>query len=188
VPVAASPDLRQWSPPTDALPQLPAWAAGGRTWAPGVTRLGGRYLQYFAAHHRRSGRQCIGVATSATAQGPFTSTASDPLVCQTDLGGSIDPYRFVDADGTAFLLWKADGNAIGLPTSLYAQRLRPDGLALAGQPFALLNSGAPWEQSLIENPALVAAGGSYILLYSGGWWESRGYAIGYVTCDTPLGP
>ena len=27
-----------------------------------------------------------------------------------------------------------------------------------------------------------------MLLYSGGWWESSGYAIGYGTCDSPLGP
>jgi beta-xylosidase len=188
VPVATSPDLRRWSPPSDALPQLPAWAEWGRTWAPGVTRLGGRYLLYFAAHHRRSGRQCIGVAASATAAGPFTPTAADPLVCQIHLGGSIDPHPFVDADGNAFLLWKADGNAIGQPSTLFAQRLAPDGLALTGQPVALVSSGAAWEQPLIENPALVATGRSYVLLYSGGWWEFAGYAIGYATCDTPLGP
>ena len=30
--------------------------------------------------------------------------------------------------------------------------------------------------------------GRYVLLYSGGWWESAGYATGYATCDSPLGP
>jgi beta-xylosidase len=188
VPMAISPDLRHWSPPSDALPQLPAWAEWGRTWAPGVTRLGGRYLLYFAAHHRDSGRQCIGVATSAAATGPFASGATDPLVCQTHLGGSIDPHPFVDADGIPYLLWKADSNAIGQASTLYAQRLTPDGLALTGQPIPLLRSDASWEQPLIENPALVANGKSYLLFYSGGWWESVGYATGYATCDTPLGP
>jgi Glycosyl hydrolases family 43 len=161
VPVATSPDLRQWSPPSDALPQLPAWAEWGHTWAPGVTRLGDRFQLYFAAHHRASGSQCIGVATSATADGPFVSTAPDPLVCQTHLGGSIDPHPFIDTDGAAYLLWKADGNAIGQPSTLYAQRLTPDGLALTGQPVALLSSDAAWEQPLIENPALVATGRVY---------------------------
>jgi beta-xylosidase len=188
VPVASSPDLRHWSPPSDALPQLPVWAEWGRTWAPGVVRLGGRYLLYFAAHHRASGRQCIGVATSATAQGPFASPATKPSVCQTHLGGSIDPHPFIDNDGTAYLLWKADGNAIGQPSTLYAQRLAPDGLTLTGQPVPLVRSDAAWEQPLIENPALVASGDSYVLLYSGGWWESAGYATGYATCGTPLGP
>jgi beta-xylosidase len=188
VPVATSPDLRHWLPPSDALPQLPAWAAWGSTWAPGVTRLGGRYLLYFAAHHRASGRQCIGVATSATADGPFVSPATKPLVCQTHLGGSIDPHPFIDDGGTGYLLWKADGNAIGEPSTLFAQRLAPDGLALTGQPVPLVRSDAAWEQPLIENPAMVASARSYVLLYSGGWWESAGYATGYATCTTPLGP
>jgi beta-xylosidase len=188
VPVATSPDLRQWSPPSDALPVLPAWAEWGRTWAPGVTRLGGRYLLYFAAHHGASGHQCIGVATSPSADGPFVSPAPDPLVCQTHLGGSIDPHPFIDSRGAAYLVWKADGNAIGQPSTLFAQHLQPDGVTLTGQPVPLLHSDAAWEQPLIENPALVASGASYVLLYSGGWWESAGYATGYATCHTPLGP
>jgi hypothetical protein len=125
VPVATSPYLSNWSPPADALPQLPAWAGWGRTWAPGVVRLGNQYLLYFAAHDSRSGRQCIGVAASKTAEGPFAATATEPLVCQTGLGGSIDPHPFVDDDGTAYLLWKADGNAIGLASTLFAQTLAP---------------------------------------------------------------
>jgi beta-xylosidase len=188
VPVATSPDLRHWSPPSDALPRLPDWAAWGRTWAPGVVRLGGRYVLYFAAHHDASGRQCIGVATSAAATGPFVSQATEPLVCQIHLGGSIDPHPFVDADGSVYLLWKADGNAIGQTSQIFSQALQPDGLALAGEPVPLLHYDAPWERPLIENPALLAAGGTYLLVYSGGWWESAGYATGYAVCDTPLGP
>ena len=90
--------------------------------------------------------------------------------------------------GPPYLLWKADANAIGQTSQLFAQRLRPDGLALTGERGALLRSDAGWEQPLIENPALLAADGAYILLYSGGWWESGGYATGYAICDTPLGP
>jgi hypothetical protein len=109
-------------------------------------------------------------------------------VCQTHLGGSIDPHPFVDTGGSAFLLWKADSSAIGQHSTLFAQRMAPDRLALTGQPVALLTSDAAWEQPLIENPALVATGRSYLLLYSGGWWESSSYAIGYATCSSPLGP
>jgi hypothetical protein len=35
---------------------------------------------------------------------------------------------------------------------------------------------------------MLAAGDGYVLLYSGGWWESAGYAVGYATCATTLGP
>ena len=30
--------------------------------------------------------------------------------------------------------------------------------------------------------------GAYVLFYSGGWWESDRYAIGYATGPGPLGP
>ena len=184
IPVAVSDDLRRWSEPVDALPQLPAWAEWGHTWAPGVLRRDDGFVLYFAARSPALGAQCIGAATAPTIEGPYTSPAPEPLVCQSNLGGSIDPQPFVDRDGTAYLLWKADANAIGETSQLFAQRLRPDGLALAGNPVALLRSDAGWEQPLIENPALLAIDGSYLLLYSGGWWESAGYAV----CHTPLGP
>ena len=87
-------------------------------------------------------------------------------MCQPHLGGSIDPQPFVDSDGTAYLLWKAD--AIGQTSHLFAQRLRPDGLALAGDPVALLRRDTGWEWPLIENPALFAADGAYLLMYFGG--------------------
>jgi beta-xylosidase len=188
VPVATATELAAWSPPIDALPQLPAWAEWGRTWAPGVLRRPGEFELYFAAHSRVTGRQCIGVATSTSAAGPFTSTSPEPLVCQPHLGGSIDPHPFVDADGTAYLLWKADGNALGRASLLYSQRLRPDGLAVTGDATPLMHNDAAWETPLVENPAMLRIDGRYILLYSAGWWESDSYAIGYAMCDTPVGP
>jgi hypothetical protein len=104
------------------------------------------------------------------------------------LGGSIDPHPFVDADTTTYLLWKADGNAIGHASTLFSQRLRDDGLSVQGQATRLLRNDAEWEAPLIENPALLRMDGRYVLLYSGGWWESGGYATGYATCDSPIGP
>ncbi len=48
---------------------------------------------------------------------------------------------------------------------------------------------AAWEAPLIEAPSLARVDdGRYCLLYSGGWWASDGYAIGYATGPAPLGP
>jgi beta-xylosidase len=188
VPVATSRDLVHGSEPRDALPTLPPWAAWGWTWAPAVLRRGDRYVLYFAARSGALGIQCIGAAVATSAIGPFTSRDEQPLVCQRELGGSIDPYTYATDDGAAYLLWKSDGNALGRASTLHAQRLRRDGLALEGTAVDLLDADAPWEQPLIENPALIAGADLYYLFYSGGWWESAGYAIGYAVCDTPLGP
>jgi hypothetical protein len=188
VPAAVSSDLTTWSAPVDALPVLPSWAEWGRTWAPGALHRPDGFVLWFAARHRALGLQCIGVAYSPEPTGPYRSDAPEPLVCQPEEGGSIDPSPFVDVDGTAYLTWKSDANAVGRPSTLYAQRLRPDGLAFVGERVALLRGGSGWERPLIENPQLVRFGASYVLLYSGGWWESDGYATGYATCAGPLGP
>src|ERR671922_790203 len=94
VQVARSLDLVSWTGAGDALPVLPAWARAGRTWAPDVSETMNGFVLYFTARHAASGRQCIGVATSASPGGPFLA-ASAPLVCQLELGGLIDPAAFV---------------------------------------------------------------------------------------------
>jgi Glycosyl hydrolases family 43 len=169
-------NLREWSQPVDALSELPAWAEWGHTWAPGVLPRDSGFVLYFAARSRTLGLQCIGAATAQSIEGPYSSPDPEPLVCQPHLGASIDPQPFVDRDGTAYLLWTADANAIGQTSGLFAQRLRQDGLVLAGDEVALLRSDAQWEWPLIENPALLAVDGAYVLVYSGGWWDSDRYA------------
>jgi beta-xylosidase len=129
------------------------------------------------------------VATGSDSGGPFVDGSEGPLIFQEDRGGSIDPSPFVDADGAAYLLWKSDDNAIGGPPSLWGAPLQPDGLGLAGPPVEVLRHDATWEEPLVEAPSLArVADGSYVLFYSGGWWESDGYAVGYATGAGPLGP
>jgi beta-xylosidase len=178
----------------DAMPDLPPWAEEGRTWAPEVIAHQGRYLLYFTARERRSEKQCVGVAAAADPRGPFTSDAAAPLVCQRDIGGTIDPAVFRDADGQLYLYFKNDGNAIGRPTEIFVQRLAPDGLSLTGEPVALLRNDQPWEAHVIESPTMVRHGDSYVLFFSAnhfGWEEHQRlspYAMGYATCEGPMGP
>ena len=44
--------------------------------------------------------------------GPFTSTAARPLICPNATGGAIDPSSFVDANGTRYVVFKNNGNAV----------------------------------------------------------------------------
>lgn len=201
VQMAVSDDLIGWSPLRDergklhdAMPVLPAWAERGWTWAPEVIRQGEGYLLFFTARERASGRQCTGVAQSADPLGPFTSDAAQPLICQRDLGGTIDASPFRDADGRLFLYYKADANAVGKPTDIYAQPMTPDGLGLAGTPKVLLTNDQPWEAHVVESPTMVRRGDAYVLFYSAnhfGWEPHQRlspYAMGYATCEGPMGP
>ncbi|HZQ75728.1 MAG TPA: glycoside hydrolase family 43 protein [Acidimicrobiia bacterium] len=189
VQVMASVDLRRWEHLGDALPALPAWAERGRTWSPAVLQRDGAFVLYYAVRHRAAGRQAISVATAADPAGPFVDASDGPLLFQADRGGSIDPSPFVDADGRPYLVWKSDDNAVDRPASLWAAPLQDDGLDLAGPPVEVLRHDAAWERPLIEAPSLVRTGeGAYVLFYSGNWWESDGYAVGYATGPAPLGP
>ncbi|MDQ2726340.1 MAG: glycoside hydrolase family 43 protein [Actinomycetota bacterium] len=187
--VRTSADLRTWAAGADALPNLPSWAAPGFTWSPAVLARDNNeaYTLWYAVRHAASGRQVLSVAHATSPVGPFEDRSPGPAVAQLDLGGSIDPSPFVDKDGTPYLCWKADSNAIDRPATLWAQPLRGDGGAVVGEPTRLLVHDRRWERPLIEAPSMVFADG-YWLFYSGGWWESDRYGIGYATAPHPLGP
>ncbi|MFP2904647.1 glycoside hydrolase family 43 protein [Pyxidicoccus sp. 3LFB2] len=205
VQMASSTDLTNWravwdarepSRRHDAMPVLPSWAKPGFTWAPEVLRTPEGFALYFTARHAASGLQCVGVATSQDPRGPFSSPATEPLVCQYALGGTIDASPFRAPDGQLYLYFKNDGNnpAASKPTELFAQRLSPDGLSLVGEPVSLLRNDKPWEGHVVEAPTMVEQDGAYVLFFSAndyGWQSTQAvssYAMGYATCEGPLGP
>lgn len=188
VQVMTSDDLVTWHGAPDALPAIASWAQKGNTWSPCVMPWNGTYILFYVCREPKRGRQAISVATSADPGGPFTDNSSDPLIYQLDLGGSIDPSPFVDADGTAYLIWKADSNAINRPSSIWLQPIGTDGTTLTGAPTEVLRYSAPWEDPLIEAPSIVLAGSTYFLFYSANWWNSERYSIGYATSLTLSGP
>ena len=188
VQVLTSPDLVTWRGAPDALPAIATWAERGNTWAPSVLAWNGAYVLFYTCREPKAGRQAISVATAADPGGPFTDTSRTPLVYQLDLGGSIDPSPFVDVDGTAYLVWKADSNAINRPSGIWLQPISLDGTTLTGVPVELLRYGARWERPLIEAPSIVWAGGTYFLFYSANWWNTDRYSIGYATAPAVSGP
>ncbi|HEX5808406.1 MAG TPA: glycoside hydrolase family 43 protein [Anaerolineales bacterium] len=183
-------DLINWEELGDALPALPEWAVinSGYTWAPGVLQIDDNFMMYYVARDEEVDRQCIGIAVSDDPDGPFIDPNDEAFVCQARLGGSIDAQPFKDDDGKLYLLWKNDGNCCGLEVALWIQELSQDGLTLVGEPVKLIKMDQAWERPLIENPAMVKHNDKYYLFYSGNWWESHRYAIGYAICETVTGP
>ena len=187
--VRESPDLRCWQERPDALPVLPSWATPGRTWSPAVLERNGVWVMWYATRHAVTGRQAISAAVGSDPLGPYHDTGEAPAVFQRDEGGSIDPSPFVDRDGTAYLVWKADANALGRTAVLYGAPLDASATALAAEPVPLLRRDQRWERPLVEAPCVTRWGEKrYLLFYSGSTWESDRYAIGYAVAGHPLGP
>ena len=180
----------------DAMPQMPPWARSGLTWAPEVLKTDKGFVLHFTARDKKSGLQCLGAAFSIVPAGPFTSDAQAPLICQTELGGTIDSHAFRDSDGQLYLYYKNDGNnpQFRKPTDIYVRRLTPDGLNVIGEEVALLRNDKPWEAHVIEAPTMVRNGDKYFMFFSANHfgWETHQrlspYAMGFAECKSPMGP
>ncbi|WP_152366007.1 family 43 glycosylhydrolase [Microlunatus speluncae] len=187
VPVASAPTIDgPWTVRGDAMPggPSPSWATAGFTWAPDVHRNpDGSLTMTYTARHTASGRQCIGVATATSPLGPFTPQSS-PLICPTGSGGAIDANTFVAANGTRYLLWKNDGNAIGQPSTLWLVQTTNNGTALVGSSTALVTVPAG---QVIEAPDLVQRSSRFVLFYSRGDYGGCGYYTSYATATSLTG-
>jgi len=202
VPMAVSKDLTRWQvardasgKKADAMPTLAPWVKPGFTWAPEVMKVGSSYRLYYTANHRKQDKQCIGVASSSSPRGPFVDTSAEPLVCQVELGGSIDANAFRDQGGKLYLYWKADGNRIGRRSRLWGAELSADGTRLAGAPQDVgLTDEDEWEQKVIEAPTMIRTPDGLVMLYSGGYYgwnpdqRLSPYAVNWARCAGPLGP
>ena len=217
---ATSFDGVNWTPwtGTAVLPHVGSWAKPGNTWAPSVVRdnADNDFVMYYTATEIQSGDQCIGVATASSPLGPYTDTASQPMVCQNgtgwsdptvdstqDLGGSIDPDIFTDTtSGASYLIWKSDGNHLSpsVSTILWSVPLGPGFLPTGNAtPTQLMSNDRPWQGGIVEGPDMVEtqtpSGNSnpptdnYYLFYSGSDEGASTYAIGWAVCPTgPSGP
>ncbi len=190
VQVATSSDMINWTLAGDALPALPKWAklGGSLVWAPDVKQVSSKFVMYYTARDKTSNKQCIGVATSDKPDGKFKDSSEQPIVCQPDEGGDIDPDVFQDSNNKLYLYFKNDGNCCQMPTNLYAQELAPDGLSLIGQPTKLMSNDVPWEGRVVEGPQMFKHDNNYYLFFSANDYAGVDYAVGYATCKTAVGP
>jgi len=194
-PYATSDDLVTWEQQGDAMPRLPAWA-NGNTWAPEVTETSAGYVMYFTARAPAltrpdgAGAQCVGVAVSPEPGGPFVSESDEPLVCQLDLGGTIDASIVRDVDDSLWLIYKNDGNCCSMPTRFFMRPMSEDGLTFAGDEIEVegVVNDQEWEGGVVEAPTIYHRDGTYYLFYSANDYAGPPYAVGYATSESLTGP
>ena len=81
-----------------ALPTVPAWEAVNTQTSPGVFSFDNHWVMFYdaaqAGHASDTGYDCLSVATAAAispTDAAFTDDSTGPLLCQSALGGAIDP-------------------------------------------------------------------------------------------------
>ena len=175
-------------------------------WAPEVAFEGGTFYMYFAMGGVEEERFSIGVATSAKAEGPYTSTGT-PLVDCTGNRFTIDAHPFKDTDGQWYLFYARNypnqeaGYHPG--TGLAVDKLV--GMTkLAGECKTVLRAKYDWtlyeahrrmnvydatfDWHTIEAPYVRRHGGKYYCFYSGSNWQSSHYGVDYAVSDRVEGP
>ncbi len=185
----SSRDRRSWTTQPDALKAPPDWAdPGGGLGPAAIGAFDGSYVLYYTTIWHELGIRCISAATSEHLDEPFVDTSQAPFVCQTADGGSTDPSPFVDDAGRAYLAWSSPGRPGGAGPTLWAQRLRSDGLVLTGEPAVLLRPSLPWQQKRVASPSMIVEQGRDHLVYSAAPELNGRQVVASASCTGPLGP
>jgi hypothetical protein len=173
--VFSSTNLVQWNNRGVVLdvPTALTWATG-HAWAPSITRVGSTYYFYFSADSQ------LGVATGSSPTGPFKDALGKPLATTREYGPqSIDPYAFIDDDGTPYLYF---GSASG---GLRVVKLSSNMISFSGTPTNISPSGA---SGTLEGSAVFKRKGSYYLVWSEGDTRTATYQMAYARASSPTGP
>lgn len=181
--VWTSPDLVNWRLRGHAFRKTGRSFGQRHFWAPEVVKhRGAYYLVYSARGRRKSLRLCLAKADSPL--GPFEDVAAPWC----DVGKAmIDAHVFVDADGTPYLYYSLDCSENRV-SEIWAMKLRDDLMAPAGKPVFCARPSQRWEgPKWNEAPIVLRHEDTYYLMYSGNFYGSRAYAVGYATSSRPLG-
>lgn len=172
-PILKSEDLEDWRLDGFVFPRgtAPCWTLTGADqadfWAPELHRVGEEWWLLFAA--RLMNRElAIGLAKSASLQGPFTPEP-EPLLSH----GVIDPHLFVSGD-LRLLFWKEDANGVwprrlaallGRDPSLAGALFNADAdrrtAAFAASIWPWAEQAEPMEQFFVLQPLIEAVTSDY---------------------------
>lgn len=186
------------------MPSLAPWIDGKspRVWAPDVNmRNDGSFIMYYTAALKAYPYiHCLAFATSRRVDGPYVDRSSAPWICPLKQGGAIDPAGYVNRDGTRYVAYKVDGNAIGhggeckntkkpiVPTPIILQQVNAqDGHTKVGSPIEILTN-IPSDGPYVEAPSLSFLNGKYVLFFSPQCFVSPKYSVSYAVSDDIRGP
>ncbi len=203
--VLRSTDLVEWTEVGGALTP-PNADARYEYWAPEAAFHDGTFYLYYAMGGVVEEHFEVRVATSRSAEGPYTDTGTALVDC-TKNHFTIDAHPFRDTDGQWYLFYARNypntegGYKPG--TGLAVDRLV--GMTkLAGECRTVLRAKYDWtlyeahrrmdvydatfDWHTIEGAYVRRHGGRYYCFYSGSNWQSSHYGVDYAVADHVMGP
>ena len=151
-------------------------------WAPQLFRFGDTCYMAYAANFR------IAIAKSDRPEGPYKIATHAPIGFEGEDIAEIDPFVFIDDDGTKYLYYVRCEDA----NELYVCELTDDFSAVKeGTRTRCFGPELEWETrygEVVEGPTMFKDGPFYYLLYSGNGYQSPNYAVGYAYSISPRGP
>ena len=170
-------DLLHWSDPVVILRQHP----GTGLWQGYFYKDTDGKLYLYYASVGAGQKKTVHVARAADFTGPFTELG----VVADD---AIDPFLLRDDDGSLWLYFKNDNKGL---KSIWVQRMTTPS-NVSGAPTEILH---PQPQTFedsgyvsVEGPSVIKRAGQYFLLYTGGPYGAKSYAVGYAVAQHPDGP
>ncbi|MBB6670521.1 arabinan endo-1,5-alpha-L-arabinosidase [Cohnella nanjingensis] len=157
--VRKSKDLIRWEWVGHAFDGVPdaakAWTGGPTLWAPDVHKFGEQYKLYYASSTFGSNTSYIGLATSASMEGPWRDEGEVIKTGAGDGPNAIDPQIAIDAAGDPWFVYGSFFDGIHIaPLDLATGKLREPGF---GRRIAARNpqtaSGAVEGPYIVYKPA-----------------------------------
>ena len=152
-------------------------------WAPHVFYFKDKFYMAYAAN------ESIAIAESDSPLGPFTQKEKKPFSSPVK---QIDPYVFIDADGTRYLYHVQVGNG---GNRLFVAELQDDFSGIKPETLrACIEATDTWENTanakwpVTEGPTVIRHKGLYYFIYSANDFRNPDYAVGYAVSKSPLGP
>lgn len=152
----------------------------------------GTFILYYSAtttgQTGNGATHCLGAATASNVAGPYTPTSDTSLACPLDIGGAIDPQGFRDDDGTYYLVYKIDGNSVGMDTPIVLQALNSDAVTPTSSSPVELFRNDPADSGVTEAPNLIKVDGTYFCFFSSANYCSTSYDVSYAYASSIAGP
>ncbi len=191
--VRTSKNMVSWSDPKQifSLTEQTTWGKKD-CWAPEVHEYKGKFYLFFCGRDANNIFKGS-VAVCDTPDGTFLPVTKQPLL---NFSFSvIDLSFFEDDDGRTYIYYSKDcsTNIVnGTKTSQsFGVEVSNDFTRLIGQHVLCSTPTQSWETESgntiwNEGPAVFKHNGTYYMLFSANYYQSKNYAVGYCTSDTPL--